>query len=224
MSPVGLRRLPCASIDSALRMERCSSWAIGPGSRPRWFTRLTRRRWKSSRACAHAAVEVEGPHVLGVQALVVRVVGRQGRELGEHLAVHAEPQLGVDEVLQDDQPGLLELLAPSFEDPAGDDVDERGSAPQLQRAGEGGQRGAVVPRRQRPASVRDELMEPVDVQIPLGGPEEIAAGPGHEDLGGDLTGGHSRRGRQQLAQVEDVGLQRGQAADRRLLVPEFAYQ
>ena len=102
---------------------------------------------------------VQGEHQLAVQPLAVRVLGDERLELGDELIVPAEREVGLDALLERDEPQLLQARDLSGGEILVNEIGQRRPAPERQSLAElfGGD------RRFGSAGVSDELLEAGEV-------------------------------------------------------------
>ena len=115
-------------------MASWSSRSSGAGPRPDLRDQGPARLAVGLRRVGLPPGAVEGEHALGVEALVGGVLGDQRLELGDHLAVSARGELGVDRQLDRSQVKLLEPADLRPGEGLRGDVGERGTTPELERA------------------------------------------------------------------------------------------
>ncbi len=153
---------------------------------------------------------VQGEGQPGGQALAQGMVRRELLQLADEMAVTAEREVGVDALLQDGQPALLECRRLGEVDALVHELDERRTAPQRQRVG---QRLPGRRRRSRlelAVALGGELLEPVDVDGVAGQVEAVAG----------VVVEQRRPTVECSAQAGDVALQRPGRRPRRTVAPD----
>ncbi len=156
------------------------------------------------------AAAVQGEHELGPHPFPERMLHRQRRQLPEQFAVPAEPQVGVDALLEHAEPGLVEPGGLHRQRRDVGDPLERGAAPQVQGLAEDpAGRGGVTGRQRRPGGL-GQVVEVRRVQLVASGPHQVALALPDDAIGFA----------QQLPQPVDVGLHVLDGTPRPLLAPE----
>jgi hypothetical protein len=159
-----------------------------------------------------AARAVQREHQLRAEPLVQRVVGDETLQLADELGVAAEGEVGVDAGLERREPQLVQARDLGLQRLLGRQVGERRAAPQRERGAQ--ERGGVLDaagRRGR-AGVGDALLEALEVELARGDAQEVAGAARLEDA--------ARGGLEQLAQRDDVHLQRLERTVGRGLAPQ----
>jgi hypothetical protein len=153
----------------------------------------------------------EGAQQQCPEALAPRVLLDERLELRHHLDVPAQPQVGLDPIVQAGQPQLLPPRHVPGRVARGRDVGQRRPAPQLQRLGEQA-RGRVGPAvGQGPVALGGEPLEPDGVEGLRRG--EVEPVPGRARLDGGAVREHPAQPRDQ--RLDGVHRVRGQ-----LVAPE----
>ena len=160
---------------------------------------------------------VQGQQQLGPQPLPQRLLADQPFQLGHQLPVAAQPQVGLDPILQRDQPQLGQAVALGRADVSVQELLERPTAPQPQRLTQ--QRPCVFgrPFGERAARLGGQLLEPRRVQRSGRHPQQVARLAGDQHLAGGATGPARL---QRPPQPLDVRLQGLGGGWRRLLPPQ----
>jgi hypothetical protein len=178
---------------------------------------IARCSWRSAGEGLEAAARpVEGEHQAGVESLVEQVDRGQLAQLADQFGVPAQPQIGLDTQLHGPQPLFLHQVRVRGQRLAELDVGQRGAPPQVQRLTE------HIGRLLR-VGVHDVLgaaqqpLEHVQVDGVRRNVHLVAAGLGEQVAARAVAVPE----RAQLAQLVDVGLQRGGGADRRIAAPQL---
>src|SRR6266545_5120692 len=153
-----------------------------------------------------AAAAVEREHELAAQPLAERVLGDEGLQLADELAVAAPREVGVQPVLQHGDPQLREPEQLALGERLVAEVGKRVAAPQRQCLAQPRRPllGLVGPPRRH-----HQRLEAGQVQLAGIDPQPIAGRVGPDPLRAE-----------QLAQRGDVAVQRRRGAGRRRLPPE----
>jgi hypothetical protein len=190
--------------DPALQLAK-----LRPGLEPQVLDQARAPGAKSGQRVGLAAGPVERKHELPERALAERVLSHERLQLGHEGTVAPERQLGVDPLLDGEQPPLLEPFGLASGEPQVCEVGERGSAPERERGSQRSLRGLGVAARERLVPLFEQPLEPVRVKL---------AGVHLQDV--------SRRAAreapvaEQLAQARDVVVQRVVDGRRRPLAPQ----
>ena len=143
-----------------------SSWrSSSPGSSPSSSMSVRAHPAEGGQGIGLAAAPVEGDHQLGPEPLAQRVGGHQALELGHHLGVTAQGQVGVDPQFQRLEAAPVEALGLGGGKEVVGEVGQRLPPPQIERLTQaliGGQRDRRRParRRHRPPGVRTGRRRP----------------------------------------------------------------
>ena len=122
-----------------------------------------------------AARPVQREHLLGVQPLPQRVLGGERLELHDDLVVAAEEEIGVDPVLERDEPGLVQARRLVRQRAMAGQVAERRTAPERQRLAQDGVRPLGVPGRERDRAPLGQRREPLGVALAGHDVQDVAA-------------------------------------------------
>ena len=142
---------------------------------------------------------IEREHVVRAQPLAVWIRGHERVELRHERAVAPVVEICGDPRLERRQTALLQARRLRLGEGLVRDVRERRPAPERERLGG--------------RSLRDEPLEPLDVQLPLLHAQQIAGRARDDAVGAES-----------LSQCVHVHLQRARAARRRLLAPDAVQQ
>lgn len=157
---------------------------------------------------------VESEHASGPQPFPQRIHPGQGFDLGQDVAGAPARQLGLDPLFPRGQPSFLQPSSLHLgERKLGCHIGQRGSAPQVQRLGEGGRRRVVIAPAGLLTSARHQGIEAKRVEGFGGQPDVVAGWPCHE---------HPVRPRRPkaLAQAGDVDAQGVDGSGRRPAGPQ----
>ena len=152
------------------------------------------------------AAAVQREHQLAAQALAKRVLRDERLELRHQLVVAAERQLSVDAILDRRETELLEPGDLALRECLASQLGQRLPAPERKRLAQAGRPLARIVALSR---LRDQRLEPGDVDLAGRDPQEIAGRARPDPIGAD-----------QLAQGGDVPVQRGLRGSGRLLAPQ----
>lgn len=127
------------------------------------------------------AGSVQGEHQLATEPFAQRVLFDQVGELGDEIAVPAEFEFEFDAVLVEVDPPFVEAVGRRLDQPAFQPV-EGTATPQSKGGATVSDRLVEVLAGTGPATALDETDEPVEVQVAVGDPEQIALGPGDDGV------------------------------------------
>ncbi len=162
-------------------------------------------------------------HELAVQALVHAVLLDQHRQFRQQLTMAAQPQIGLDALVQRAQPRLLQPPDLHVDLMAGLDVGEHLAVPQRERVGQTARGSGVVLGVHGPVARPRAPLELAEVHGAAPALQAVAAGDGGEDVlgGAPLVLVVRQRLGDQLAQLQHVRLERGARTARRGLAPQL---
>ena len=152
------------------------------------------------------AAAVQREHQLAAQAFAKRVLRDERLELRHQLVMAAERQLSVDAILDRRETELLEPGDLALRERLVSQLGQRLPAPERERLA---QAGRPLVRIVALSRLRDQRLEPGDVDLAGRGPQEIAGRARPDPIGAD-----------QLAQCGDVPVQRGLRGSGRLVAPQ----
>ena len=156
---------------------------------------------------------VQREHQLRAQALPVRMLVHQPLQLGDHLSVPAQRELGVDRLLGSGHAQVLEPGYLRLRERLVCQVRERRAPPQRERALERLERRSGPLGRELSPALLEQPLEPVRVEL-VGVDLQLVA----------VTAGHEHPVRQLLAQPGHVRLQRLHGIRRSALAPQLVDQ
>ncbi len=197
-----------------MRIARSSRWSAGLGLDPELLDeRGTRRRVGLERlGLPPGAVERE--HQLTARTLAQRVLRHQPLQLADHLGVAPEGEVGVDAVLERREPQLLEARDRALGERLEREVAERRASPQPERLAQPRRPGFRVARGHGVATLGDERLEAVEVDVLRLDLEPIAGALRHDHPGVA----------ERLAELRDVHLDAVRGAPGRRPAPELLDQ
>ena len=127
-----------------------------------------------------SACAVEREHQLASQPLPQRMLRDQRVELSDQGRVAADLEFGVDSRFERRQPQLFETLDLDARDRFESQVGARRPAPQRQRFAENVGRALGIAFRQRPTTLRDGVLEQVEVELAGLDSQQVARSPGDD--------------------------------------------
>jgi hypothetical protein len=159
-----------------------------------------------------AAAAIQGHHELCAQALAHRMLGDEPFELGHHVGVAAERQVGVDALLQRRKVSLLEPRDLGLRERLVRNVGQGRPAPHGERLAQAGGGVDRPPVRERLATLVREPLEPVYIELAVPHLERVAVVPRLQPLPGAVL--------ECAAQLADVVLENLRRGGRRRLAPQ----
>ena len=176
---------------------------LGPGIEPELLDEGLPRSLVGGERVGLAPGAVEREHQLAPEPLAQRVARDEALELRHQLGVAAGLELGADQVLRRREPQLFEPEDLRLREGLERELGERIAAPEGERVAQ--HRDALL--RLPPRGVVHERLEPVQVDLLLGGREHVARRPGDDELrpeqppqrGDEILEGRRRRSGRGLA-------------------------
>ena len=159
---------------------------------------------------------VQGAHQQQPQALPQRMVGQQPAQLGDGLVVPAEGEFGRDPQFVGAEAEFGEPFGLRLDQRRRRDVGQRPAVPQTEGLGQPAGRPLGVPGGERPPAVPDHGLEQQRVGVVPGHPQQVAGGPGDQQVPVGVV--------HQPAQPQHVDADQVGRPGRRLIPPELADQ
>ena len=193
---------------------------VGPGSRPSSSEPLPGAP-VGLEGVRLAAAAVEGDHELRREPLAQGMLGGQRLELARHVGVPAEPQVGLDAILDRSEAGLLEAGDLWLRERLVLEVRQRRSSPEPERVAElpGRRLGPVT--GEVLAGLGHQALELARVELARSDAQDVARAPGQQHPVGHLAAPVLR---ERLAQLGDVDLHALGGGRGRPLAPELVDQ
>ena len=148
---------------------------------------------------------IQREHQLSAEGLSERMLGDEGFELADHIALASELEVGVDPLAADDEPQLLEASDLCLREVVECELGQSGTAPEV----EGGLKPVASLFRGKSPCVRERTLEASRIDLIRLHPEQVARRAGDEDVCA-----------QRATQASDRVLERCGRGLRRLLTPQ----
>ena len=124
---------------------------------------------------------VEREHQLSAQPLAQGVLGDKRLQLGDQVAMAAEREVGFDPLLECRQPELLQPRDLDLGERVVRELRQRRAAPERERLAQLAAASSARPAAERPSSLLEQGLEPMEVELAVGDRQHVAVGTGQED-------------------------------------------